>query len=53
MRTQEYPGWVGKVFTWLKGRREAAETSEYLERWAAFGLGLEAEGAEDEDCGEG
>ncbi|OKL46517.1 hypothetical protein BSR28_06980 [Boudabousia liubingyangii] len=46
VRIQEYPGWVGKVFTWIKGRREAAETSEYLERWAAFALGLEAEGEE-------
>lgn len=35
-RTQAYPGLVGRLFTALKGKREAAETAAYLDAWIGY-----------------
>lgn len=41
IRTQAYPGWFGWIFTRLFNKREAGETSEYLQTWARYAESLE------------
>jgi len=36
VRTQSYPGFVGFLFNLFFKRREAGETSEYLEVWKNY-----------------